>query len=271
MRIPTAVVGHATTRAELQAFADATTLVDVAMLRSRRFPKLYESGVRYRAEVRGGAFPGVERFQTVDSSNEVRFDDCDGLASWRAAELIVQGIRARAYVVRSPGVGWHVVTLWWDREGRMHLEDPSARLGMLGGSMHDEEDDTIAAVRIERGHATMVTVGAVLPGGVATAARGISIEEPDDDDDEDEPSEASQRKRTRRRRARAASRAFGRLASQAARIVTSPARVPNEVRREAERITRRATEARDEARSIERDERVSGIEEVSALIGRIVL
>lgn len=166
MRIPIAVVGHATNRAEIQAFADATCLVNRVMLRERgTFAPLYSAGIRYRPERRGGKAPGVERFQTIDSSYELGFDDCDGLAPARAAELLNQGIWARPWVVRSRSVGWHVVVLRKREDGTFYVEDPSARLGMLDDSQEREEVEGMPVrfvARVHRrGQYVIAAVGAV--------------------------------------------------------------------------------------------------------------
>jgi hypothetical protein len=127
VRIPIAIVGHATSLPILQAFAQASMVVDMAMLREGRYAPLYESGIRYRNERRGPPAPGVERFQLASSLYAVRHGDCDDLAPLRAAELQLQGVNAIPYVIRAPGIGYHVVTLLPDGS----VEDPSARLGML--------------------------------------------------------------------------------------------------------------------------------------------
>lgn len=137
MDIPIAVVLRARTPAEIQAAAIATFVIDVAQLReinatrrlNRRPPwNLYTAGIEYRREQRKSHFPDVERFQSIRSLIATRFGDCDDLAPAAAAMRFLAGDRrARPLVIRSPGIGWHVITV----HGNGDVEDPSARLGML--------------------------------------------------------------------------------------------------------------------------------------------
>lgn len=133
MDIPIAVVLRAKNPAEIQAAAIATFIIDCAQLRSinatRSTPwNLYTSGIQYRREQRKAAFPDVERFQTVRSLIATRWGDCDDLAPAAAAMHYLNGDRGcRPLVIRSPGIGWHVITI----RGNGDVEDPSARLGML--------------------------------------------------------------------------------------------------------------------------------------------
>lgn len=102
----------------------ALTARNARYLRARPLhPALYgASGVRYRRE------PGTERWLGVAEVMRAGAGDCEDLAAWRAAEYRLLGVRARAVVVRSPGVGWHAVV----RLPGGAVEDPSRRLGMGG-------------------------------------------------------------------------------------------------------------------------------------------
>ena len=111
---------------DLQVAIDAATLIDRHQIRSGYVPPLYETGVIYRRE-RHHTLPGLERIQSAEETYLIGYGDCDDLAPWRAAELQLRGIDARAVVIRSPGVGYHVIVVY--PSGR--VEDPSARLGML--------------------------------------------------------------------------------------------------------------------------------------------
>lgn len=214
MRIPIAVVGHARSRAELQAFADATCLVNRVMMRERgTFLPLYESGIRYRPERRGGRAPGVERFQTVDSSYELGFDDCDGLGPARAAELLNAGVWARPWVVRSSSAdsAWHVVVLRRRADGTVYVEDPSARLGMLDPRNEDVEGievDIVHRARM-RGDAVQAFVGAVTEDHTFGA---LATEYLDDND-------ARPRRAARRR---ATLKALRKLGTQTAALTMGP-------------------------------------------------
>lgn len=106
----------------VQIALDALSKLCELELRTRSFPKLYASGVRYRREGLG-----KERWQVPSETLRLKHGDCEDLAAWRAAELRVSGIKARAICVRvRPGLIHCVVQT---ERGR---EDPSKRLGMKG-------------------------------------------------------------------------------------------------------------------------------------------
>ena len=99
-------------------------------------PVLYKAGVRWERDTcRAPHVPGAcERFLSpLMVLRERHKGDCDDLAPWRTAELIL-GInnrgrrdrKARAFSLRSPGIGWHIKV----RHGNGKVEDPSRRLGM---------------------------------------------------------------------------------------------------------------------------------------------
>jgi len=135
--IPIAVVLRAKSQAEIQAAAIGLFVIDVVQLRAinRERPPgdpwdLYTAGIEYRREVRQSHFPEVERFSSVRSIIATGFGDCDDLAPALAAQKFLAGDRrARPLVIRSPGIGYHVIV----RLGNGNIEDPSARLGMLDG------------------------------------------------------------------------------------------------------------------------------------------
>lgn len=115
---------------ELQLALDVLTAIDVKEIGWYRLPALYKSGVRYARDVcHAPQVPGAcERFLSAAQCNKERVGDCDDLACWRAAELILAGdIEARA-IPRRSSVGWHIVV----RHGDGTIEDPSAKLGMKG-------------------------------------------------------------------------------------------------------------------------------------------
>ncbi len=100
-------------------------LASEAQLRARRFPMLYASGVRYVAEPHG-----QENWQVPSVTLQLRYGDCEDLAAWRAAELVVRGEDPRALAVVKrvrPGL-MHCLVL----RGNGQIEDPSKRLGMKG-------------------------------------------------------------------------------------------------------------------------------------------
>ena len=108
---------------ELEALLEGLVRMDLVQLRRGMVPPLYQSGVRYRREPRKR-----EDWQTAAETYARRYGDCEDLAAYRAADLRLAGIEARAIVYQAaPGLK-HVVVEYPD--GRR--EDPSKRLGMLG-------------------------------------------------------------------------------------------------------------------------------------------
>ena len=128
MKIFAAILTPLRSSRDLKLALDALTRANVNILRSNRsFPPLYASGVRYSREnalARKG-LRQFERWQTVPIAYKTKLADCEDLACWRAAELILQGERARAIPIRN-SLGWHIVV----RRGNGRIEDPSRRLGM---------------------------------------------------------------------------------------------------------------------------------------------
>jgi len=107
----------------LRALLRVVFSLDVSYLRAHpEIPRLYASGVRYARE----PDPSCEDFATTPVVLARGWGDCDDLAPWRAAELVVRdGIAARPELVSvRPGL-WHVVVR---RDGG--VEDPSRVLGM---------------------------------------------------------------------------------------------------------------------------------------------
>ena len=101
--------------------------IDVDYLRAHpETPPLYQSGVRYMEEP-----PGQEDWQDIPTSIRMGISDCEDLACWRAAELVVrQNIAARPVFIerRRPNGSYlyHILVRYPD--GR--IEDPSKILGM---------------------------------------------------------------------------------------------------------------------------------------------
>lgn len=101
----------------------------VLMQRARRanrsFPPLYEAGVLYKPEpVIGGK--RREEWLTADRVLKRRHADCEDLAGYRAAELRMAGVPARAVARRSGPRKFHAVVRWPNGQ----YEDPSRILGM---------------------------------------------------------------------------------------------------------------------------------------------
>lgn len=108
-------------QASIQVLLDTMTVLNGVFLRSHPdTPALYESGVRYQRE------RDREEWRTVPVLLARRTGDCEDLACWRAAELRVAGIDARAVVYKAAPRLWHVVVKLPDGS----TEDPSRELGM---------------------------------------------------------------------------------------------------------------------------------------------
>ena len=106
---------------------DALVAINVDYLRAHpEAPSVYQSGVRYQAEEED-----EELWQDVPAALRQGTPDCEDLAAWRVAELIVrEGVAAqpRVTAARQPDGKWlfHITVLRPDGA----IEDPSAILGM---------------------------------------------------------------------------------------------------------------------------------------------
>lgn len=115
---------------ELTLALSLLTVVDMMQIGWYKLPPLYSSGVRYEREeaktcwapVAGGCEDWLSAWEVLRQGK----GDCEDLAAWRAAELILQGEQARAIPKRTKR-GWHIIV----RRESGTLEDPSAALGML--------------------------------------------------------------------------------------------------------------------------------------------
>lgn len=118
----------------LDILLPALVALDVDYLREHPdTPPLYRSGIRYQPEP-----PGQEQWLTIPWCL-VRRDmgqgcDCEDLAAWRAAELLLRGERAQAIwsARTSQGPDGKARTVYHIRVRRASgkIEDPSAALGM---------------------------------------------------------------------------------------------------------------------------------------------
>lgn len=141
--IPCAILLHCHDLDDVQALVTATQFLDEHQIRRGRIGHIYTTGVRYRREEHE-TLPGVERVQTAEEAGAMGDGDCDDLAPWLAASRrVLEGVNARAKAVESPGIGYHVVVEYPD--GR--IEDPSARLGMLDGTIAGQKADRKARLR----------------------------------------------------------------------------------------------------------------------------
>lgn len=123
-----AIVTRCDDENDLQDLLDMTHGRNVRWLRRHpETPRLYQSGIYFRREPRGGTdtAENEERFLTWPSLLVAGCGDCDDLAPALSAELEVRdGIQARPVWVRAPR-GFHIVV-----QTPFGYLDPSADLGM---------------------------------------------------------------------------------------------------------------------------------------------
>jgi hypothetical protein len=103
----------------------ALTGLNMEILRRHPLPSIYGCGVRYQREERLADGTTREQWLTAPVIHMRHAGDCEDLASWRAAELRLQGIEATAIAKRS-SLGYHIVVRYPDGT----IEDPSRKLGM---------------------------------------------------------------------------------------------------------------------------------------------
>lgn len=107
-----------------------------------RFPKLHDSGVRFRPEpwatpVAGSALPPLEQFCPMPALIQRGFGDCAQLCAWRVAELREEGETDACLHFYLQTVGerwdpkrerWYHVEVRRGKRGGSKIEDPSRRL-----------------------------------------------------------------------------------------------------------------------------------------------
>ena len=116
----------------MQTLLGTLTSINIEIMRRKRLPPLYSSGVRYVRDGESfGRDDGPEDWQDAEELLARGVGDCKSLACYRAAELqVLYGIKAFAqFRWRDKEVGslYHIVVQHPD--GR--IEDPSAKLGMF--------------------------------------------------------------------------------------------------------------------------------------------
>lgn len=98
--------------------------VNRLVLRERRLPPLYASGVVYRAEALGS-----EHWQRADQVLRAGYGDCEDLAAWRVAELQEAGeLLATVDVVKTGPRKYHARVM----RASGAVEDPSRDLRRKG-------------------------------------------------------------------------------------------------------------------------------------------
>lgn len=115
----------AVSRRDLLFMLNRLVDIDAYLIRTRRLPPLYESGVRYEAEREDlRTLRPVEDWQATDVLYERGLGDCEDLVCTRIAELRLRGIKAAPRLTRDGRI-LHVTVRVGNR-----VEDPSRLLGM---------------------------------------------------------------------------------------------------------------------------------------------
>ncbi len=120
----------------LEALLECLVQINVALMRSQKFPDLYSTHVRYRQEPLG-----EENWRDAAIILQTGFGDCEDLAAYRVAELRVKyGIQARCIfrwktfeLETKAGKRWvklYHILVGVEKNGVLLIEDPSKRLGM---------------------------------------------------------------------------------------------------------------------------------------------
>jgi hypothetical protein len=131
-RLPYAILGMARDKADVQAAIDAASYLSEWQVRRGYAPLWWEDNATYAREEHH-TLPGVERIQTAEELAAMGRGDCDDHAPALCGSLRAVGIPARAVVIDSPGIGYHVIVAARDAEGRVRVIDPSLRRGMAIG------------------------------------------------------------------------------------------------------------------------------------------
>ena len=121
----------------VREFGDAIARHNARRIRIMGYPGIYESGVYYQTE------GSPELWWDVDEILAQGHDDCEGLAAYRAGELLLRGHKARVWTRNVPSADvlmggrgdsrsrlFHAVTRVELPGGKVAWDDPSMRLGM---------------------------------------------------------------------------------------------------------------------------------------------
>lgn len=177
MRLPFAILGYARDRDDLQAMIDAATDLATLQVAKGYAPPWWRSDARYQREDHS-TLPGVERVNLPEEVHALGADDCDGHAPYLAGSLRACGHPARSVIIRSPGVGYHVVVATRGADGEPIILDPSARRGML-----DQQPREVGAVgrrrrraraALQRARRLVEQIERLEPG--SRAARALAVE-----------------------------------------------------------------------------------------------
>lgn len=124
----------ALSRADLRFWLGRLVEGDVYLIRTRKLPPLFQSGVYYQSEREDFYSPRpVENFLYADALLKRGYGDCEDLAGYRCAELRLRGLDAHPQLTRVGRI-WHVTVRVKHPDGRVVREDPSKLLGMQGSA-----------------------------------------------------------------------------------------------------------------------------------------
>ena len=113
-------------RRDLRFFLSRLVDMNRYLIKTRRLPRLYEAGIRYRREPSPPVGERrIERWNVATEAVKKGHSDCEDLASYRVAELRLAGEPAQIRL-KKKGRVWHVTV----RRADGRIEDPSKRLGM---------------------------------------------------------------------------------------------------------------------------------------------
>ena len=126
MDIPIRILTKARSRRDLVFALNRLVDLNRHLLKSRRLPPLYRSGVRYQREEDDNEPRPVEDWLAVDVLYAKGVGDCEDLAAALCAQRRNEGLPARIRLTKRGRI-WHV-TIRIGKNGP--IEDPSKRLGM---------------------------------------------------------------------------------------------------------------------------------------------
>jgi hypothetical protein len=119
---------EALSRRDLKFYLNWFAKLQQYLIRTRRLPPLYKSGIVYARETTAGGIPGhpkTENWQTYPAMLKSGVADCEDLSSVLVGQLREAGEPANIRLTKKRNV-WHVTV----RRADGSVEDPSRKLGM---------------------------------------------------------------------------------------------------------------------------------------------
>jgi hypothetical protein len=117
---------------------EALCKINEGVLKTRKIPPLYESGVKYIRE--NGTEEWLDILHVLDEGG----GDCEDLSCWRVAELRHAGLRSKPFAKwrRVDGIyHYHIQVVRYGSDGTPYIEDPSHHLGMEAGTEFSKVDE----------------------------------------------------------------------------------------------------------------------------------